>query len=75
MDSSRSGARWSWTDSLPASDYIFLVIVIAIIGGIAYAVKGASVQDGINKQKEAMKVCLMPATGICDYSFLQLFFK
>lgn len=42
--------------TLPASDYIFLVIVIAIIGGIAYAVKGASVQDGINKQKEAMKV-------------------
>lgn len=37
-------------------DYIFLFIVLSVVGGIIYAVKGANVQDSITKQKEAMKV-------------------
>lgn len=49
------GKLWELT-RLSSTDYIFLIIVLALFGGIAFAVKGASIQDGLNKQKEAMKV-------------------
>lgn len=37
-------------------DWIFLVIVLAIAGGIVYAVRGSAVNESLKKQKEAMKV-------------------
>lgn len=40
------------------TDYIFLAICLAIVGGIIYAVKGASVKDSLQKQRDAMKVCV-----------------
>jgi hypothetical protein len=39
-----------------SSDWIFLIIVLAIAGGIVYAVKGSAINESIEKQKEAMKV-------------------
>ncbi|PWN35484.1 uncharacterized protein FA14DRAFT_160611 [Meira miltonrushii] len=36
-------------------DYIFLIICLAIVGGIVYAVKGSSMNESIQKQRQSMK--------------------
>lgn len=45
-------------------DWIFLIIVLAIVGGIIYAVKGAQVDDTIKKQRDAMKVRFLPWSAL-----------
>lgn len=37
------------------ADYIFLFIVLGIVGGIIYAVKGSSMRESIEQQKQAMR--------------------
>ena len=55
-------------------DWIFLVIVLAIAGGIVYAVRGSAVNESLKKQKEAMKVrarrpihCIVAHPTPCDH--------
>lgn len=41
-------------------DYILLIIVISIIGGIVYATKGGDISKTVKDQKENMKVSTSP---------------
>jgi hypothetical protein len=42
--------------AIPNVDWIFLIVVLAIAGGIVYAVKSSAINENLEKQKEALKV-------------------
>lgn len=56
MKSQRTCIALDWTNLRVFSSDIFLIIVLSIIGGIVYAVKGGQIKSGMDDAKQKMRV-------------------